>query len=132
MILVDPVMEDKPKTEIKERPSIENLISLSAPNSTATVSNAIQLLNQIKDAISWNENLEINIRNKIIPKSNIVKLLLYATNQAKSKKPVPIGWGEFSKFLGQVYTGKNVLSSKFQNPINRNDYEKIQKWEMLV
>ena len=103
MILVDPDFNNTRRNECKSRPEIESLLSASAPMSTSTVNNALQLLNDIKNSITWNDNLEVVIRNILVPNSNIVQLLLYATNQSTTKHPVPVELKKFSEFLGQNY-----------------------------
>ena len=93
----------------------------------------MQLLNGIKNTLSWNDNLEVVIRNQVIPNSNIVQLLLHATHQSNNRSyaSVPVGWKEFSEFLGQTYR-KDSLAPKFAKSINNNNLYEIKKWATIV
>lgn len=113
--ILPPKSSSAPSSIPHRRPPLEFLLSASTPNNI-TAQNALILLNQIKDNLTWNDNLEVVIRNQVIPDSNIVSLIIHAVENHRNKKSIPIGWDQFNEFLSQtIYSSNSVLSPKTIN-----------------
>ena len=116
---------------VEIKPSIIDQIKIST--TAITGEKVLALYNKIKDDINWNDKMELILRNKLLPGTNVVRLLIYACKQRKLNENVPHGWGDFARFLGQTVNDSNgILNDSYVKTINRNDVKKINQWETLA
>ena len=121
------IKKNTPLNVLESLPDLTYLITSTAqPNRRRAT---LALFNKLKQVISWNKNLEVIIRNRPIPGSNILDLIIFATHdpQGNQKPSPPIGWKEFVAFLRQLDFNPELYTNKLQRLINDPNFEEHNK-----
>ncbi len=114
MILVDKLAASKPagggRKEVQKGDDILKALNYRQPGSV-TQEKAIDLYHQIKKHLSWNSDREVILRNRTLPRSDLVRLLFYAVDAAARtrQKVAPRGWFKFKSFLSSLTGVDNYL-----------------------
>lgn len=93
----------------KEKGILDQIVQLFPLNYKNKIKKLIYYINKF-DIISWNKNMEMVYKGKVIQNSNIVKLLYHAVKETKKNSQ---GMKIFYKALAEIKVPLKMIENKY-------------------